>query len=69
MPSHRPSGLPAHAWNWGPGKWEWSGWPGMASVQALTSPVRPGLSPPERGRTQLPPAPAWGGASLALSEP
>ena len=55
-----PSGLPTlGAWNWGSGRWEQGGW--IASARVSASRVRPGLSPPERGRAQLPPAPAWWG--------
>ena len=47
---------PPWAWNWGPGRWEQGGW--IASAWVSASRVRPGLSPPETGRAQLPPAPA-----------
>lgn len=58
---------PPRAWNWGPGRWEQGGW--IASAWASASLVRPGLSPPERGRAQLPPAPAWWGHLWPLVNP
>lgn len=41
----------------------------VASAWASTSLVSPGLSPPERGRAQLPPAPAWWGHLWPLVNP
>lgn len=58
---------PPWAWNWGPGRWEQGAW--IASAWVSASHVRPGLSPPERGRAQLPPAPAWWGHLRPLVNP